>query len=427
MKIKHLAKVGVALLAAFALAACGSPVEPPATTGAPPPAGGDQITLNALFMDQAGYSEQQVQQMIADYTATHPNIKVDAKFVAYEALHDGIVTSASAGTYDIVLLDVIWPAEFAATNIVLDVTDRYPASWKDDMLGGAYYTAEYMGKFYGVPWGPSTKFFYYNTEMVAAVGGTEADMETWDGVLAIAKKIKDAGLAEFPIAWSWIQEEAVICDYGQLLGAFGGQFTDASGKLSVNNEVGVKTLEWMRKTITDGLSNPASTTFLEDDVQKALAQGQTAFGLNWESTFEDLQDPGQSNVVGKIKMIATPKGPSGARPGVNGAMALSIPTKSAHVEEAWDLIVHLTSQEQQDKYPTGWLPNWKSSYTNAAITSQAPEVFAAAEIGYADLILRPAVPNYTEASTALQAEIQSVLIGAKDAQKAMDDAVAAAG
>ena len=383
-------------------------------------------TLHALFMQQAGYSQDQIDTMLRNYEADHPGIKVEATYVSYEALHDRIVTAAQAGTFDVVLLDVIWPAEFATNDIVLDVTDRFPASWKNDMLGGAYYTGEFMGKMYGVPWGPSTKFFYYNTEMVNAVGASEADLQTWEGVLAVAKKIKDAGLSEFPIAWSWAQAEAVICDYGQLLGAFGGDFVDAAGNLAVNNAVGVQTLAWMKQTIDDGLTNPASTTFLEDDVQHTLAQGETAFALNWESTFDDLNDPGQSEVVGKIAITATPTGPTGLRPGINGAMALSIPTLSAHVDEAWDLIVYLSSQEVQDQYPTGWLPNWVSSYQNPAVTDLAPEIFKAAAVGYADLILRPTVANYNAASDALQAEIQKALLGQKTPQQAMDDAVAAA-
>jgi len=422
MRIKHSLKVGftalVALTAAISMSACSSP-----SGGG---TSGGQVTLNALFMDQAGYSQDQINSMISDFETANPNIKVNATYVAYEALHDKIVTSAPAGTYDVVLMDVIWPAEFATKGIVQDVTSRYPASWQNDMLGGAYTTAEYNGKFYGVPWGPSTKFLYYNKDMVAAVGATEADLNTWDGVLAVAQKIKDAGLAQYPMAWSWSQAEAVICDYGQLLGAFGGQFTDSSGNLDVNNTVGVQTMTWMKQTIDDGLSNPASTTFLEDDVQKALAQGQTAFGLNWESTFAALQDPTQSQVVGKIGIIPTPEGPSGARPGINGSMALAIPTKAPHPDQAWDLITYLTSADVQNKYPTGWLPNWKSSYTDPTITSQAPELFKAAATGYADLILRPTVPNYNGASAALQAEIQNALLGNKTPQQAMDDAVAEA-
>jgi multiple sugar transport system substrate-binding protein len=436
MRTPHLTRffaTAVTAALAVALAGCGQDA-PPASNGSPggatsptsPAPGGQPVTLEALFMQQAGYSQAQIDEMLAAYQDANPDVKVNATYVSYEALHDKIVTSAPAGTYDVVLLDVIWPAEFATKGIVQDLTDRYPASWEQDMLGGAYTTALYDDKFWGVPWGPSTKFFYYNTDMVAQVGATEADLATWDGVLGVAQKIKDAGLAQYPIAWSWAQAEAVVCDYGQLLGAFGGQFTDDSGALAVNNAVGVQTLEWMKQTIDDGLTNPGSTTFLEDDVQKSLAQGQTAFALNWEATFAALQDTSQSTVAGKIGILPTPQGPSGARPGINGAMALSIPTKAKNPDAAWDLIEYLTSQDNQDRYPTGWLPNWKASYTDTQVTAQAPELFKAAETGYADLILRPTVENYNSASAALQSEIQSALLGAKTAQQAMDDAVAAA-
>ncbi|MEA4944307.1 MAG: extracellular solute-binding protein [Propionicimonas sp.] len=410
-----------AAMAATVLVGCST-----TAPGTSAPAGGGTTEINALFMKQAGYSEEQINEMLDAFTKANPTIKVNPTYVAYEALHDKIVTSAPAGTYDVVLIDVIWPAEFAKNGIVLDVTDKYPAEWKDQMLGGAYSTAQYDGKFWGVPWGPSTKFFYYNKELVEKVGATQADLDTWDGVLAVAKKLKDASYVQYPLAWSWAQAEAVICDYGQLLGAMGGQFTGADGTLSVNTGPGVQALEWMKKSLDDGLTNPASTTFLEDDVQKSLAQGETAFALNWEATFAALQDSSQSNVVGKIGLLPTPKGPNGDRPGINGAMALSIPAKSAHVDQAWQLITYLTSQENQNKYPTGWLPNWKSSYTNQSITKNAPELFTAAETGYASLILRPTVPNYNSTSADLQLEIQNALTGQKTPQQALDDAVAAA-
>ncbi|MCL1841813.1 MAG: extracellular solute-binding protein [Propionibacteriaceae bacterium] len=418
-KVRNTVVGTLAVVAALAMTACSSN----AGTGAGN--SGGTITLNALFMQQAGYSQDQINAMLKSYESAHPNIKVNATYVAYEALHDKIVTSAPAGTYDVVLMDVIWPAEFASKGIIQDVTSRYPASWKQDMLGGAYSTAEYNGKFYGVPWGPSTKFLYYNTDMLAKVGAKPSDLNTWAGLLAVAQKIKDAGIAKYPIAWSWSQAEAVICDYGQLLGAFGGQFTDSSGNLDVNNAVGVQTLTWMKQTLDDGLSNPASTTFLEDDVQKSLAQGQTAFALNWESTYAALQDPTQSQVVGKIGILPTPEGPTGLRPGINGSMALAIPARAAHPDQAWDLITYLTSQQVQDQYPTGWLPNWKSSYTDQAVTKQAPQLFAVAATGYSDLILRPTVTNYNSTSAALQSEIQNALLGKKTPQQAMDDAVAA--
>ncbi|WP_425954677.1 extracellular solute-binding protein [Xylanimonas sp. McL0601] len=384
------------------------------------------VTINALFMKQAGYTEDDVAKMVDGFQKDNPGITVKPAFVAYEALHDKIVTSAPAGTYDVVLIDVIWPAEFATKGIVQDVTDRIPAKWKDEMQGGAMASALYQDKFYGVPWYPSTKLFYYNADLLSKVGATEADIQTWDGVLSVAKKLKDAGVVKYPLSWSWAQAEALICDYAQILGSMGGNFTDDSGKLVVNKGPGVQALEWMKKTIDDGLTDPASTSMLEDDVNKAMASGSTAMALNWESTLRDLNDKSISQVVDQVHVMATPKGSSGDNPGVNGSMALSIGARSKHADAAWKFIEYISSQQVQDQFATSTMPNWKSSYQDANVTKTNPEVFKAAGVAYDSMIARPEVPNYTAVSQILQVEIQNALLGKKSPQQAMDDAVAQA-
>jgi multiple sugar transport system substrate-binding protein len=412
---------GIGIVAAAALVVSGCSVTGASTTtGA---SGGATGTINALFMKQAGYSESDINAIIKSFEKKYPKITVKPTFVAYEALHDKIVTSAPAGTYDVVHLDVIWPAEFASKGLITNVTKKFPASWKTDMLGGALTSAEYKGQYYGVPWGPSTKLFFYNKAMLAKVGATAADVTTWDGVLAVAKKLKDAGVVKYPLSWSWSQAEALICDYAVMLGSFGGQFTDSSGKLDVNNKAGVEALTWMKKTIDDGLTDPASLTFLEDDTDKSMAAGKTAMELNWESTFRDLNDPKISTIVGQAAVAAPPKGPTGDNPGVNGSMALSIPSGSKHQAAAWTFIKYITSQPVQDKYVTSSMTNWKSSYTQASITKSNPQVFAAAGKAYDSMILRPAVANYNSVSQILQVELQNALLGKKTPQQAMDDAV----
>ena len=404
---------------ATALAGCSVTGAAPAT-GESGAAGG---TINGLFMKQAGYSESDVNAIIAAFQAKFPDIKVTPTFVAYEALHDKIVTSAPAGTYDVVLMDCIWPAEFASKGIVADLTERLPGSWKNDMLGGALGSALYQDKYYGVPWGPSTKLFFYNTAMLAKVGAAPADVETWDGVLSVAKKLKDAGVVKYPLSWSWSQAEAVICDFAVLLGAFGGSFTDASGKLAVNQGAGVQALTWMYKTITDGLTDPGSVTYLEDDTSKALAAGKAAMILNWESTFADLNDKKISSIVGDAAVSGPPKGPSGKGPGVNGSMAWAIPTTSKHQAAAFTFLQYLISEPVQVQYATKQAPDWKSSYTNADVLKTNPKVIAAAGKAYDDLISRPEVPNYNAVSQILQVQIQKALLGKVSPQAAMDAAV----
>jgi multiple sugar transport system substrate-binding protein len=119
--------------------------------------GSGQGKISALFMQQAAYSEDDVKKMTADFQAANPTITVEPTFVAYDALHDKIVAAAPAGTYDVVLIDVIWPAEFSRKKIITEVAADVPAAWQTGMLGGALTTAKYADKYYGIPWILDTK------------------------------------------------------------------------------------------------------------------------------------------------------------------------------------------------------------------------------------------------------------------------------
>lgn len=411
-----LAAGGALSLGAF-LAACG--VGGGSSSGGS--ASGGSTSLRALFMKQAGYSEDNINAMLAAFKKANPNVAVTADFVSYEALHDKIVAAAPAGTYDVVLIDVIWPAEFGTKNIVSDVTPRWPANWKTDMLPGAVATPMYEGKEWGVPWILDSKYFFYNTEMLQKAKIDAAELDTWDGVLKAAKAMKSAGLAKYPLIWSWQQAEALICDYTQLLGAFGGQFLDASGKPAFNNGGGVAALEFMAKSLKDGLSNPTSTQSLEEDVRRVFSAGQAGMALNWTYMYGLANDPKQSQIANKVAVLQTPKGPVG-RPGVNGSMALSVAAGSKNQDAAWKLVSFLTSKDQQDQYAISSLPVWAASFDDPKVIATNPAVVPQAKKQLGDMIVRPQVTNYNAISQVLQVEIQNALLGKKTAQKALDDA-----
>src|SRR5262245_3733495 len=225
---------GAAGGAALLLGACG---------GSDSGSGGGNVTINALHQQQAGYSAQDIAGMTAAFEKAHPNIKVKNTLVAYEALHDKIVAAAPAGSFDVVLMDCIWPAEFGSKHIVADITDRVNTlQGRDDIFPGAIQTALYKGKYYGMPWLLDTKYLFYNTEMLDKAGVSPDDLATWDGVKAAAQKLVDKGVVKHPYIGSWSQAEAVVCDYATLVRAFGGSFLDPSGKPAFNTGGGVQAL-----------------------------------------------------------------------------------------------------------------------------------------------------------------------------------------
>ncbi|MFG3684991.1 extracellular solute-binding protein [Micromonospora sp. NPDC047740] len=409
--------------AGLLLAACdvggGSDTGSGADSGA---AGNGEGQIKALFMKQAGYSEDDIRAMTDEFQKKYPKIKVEPSFVAYEALHDKIVAAAPASTFDVVLIDVIWPAEFGSKRIVTDVTDQFPAEWKSDMLGGALATAAYRDRYYGVPWILDTKYLFYNTDMISKAGVDPASLSTWDGVLTAAQTLKAKKIVEHPLIWSWKQAEALVCDYTQLVGAFGGKFLSDDGKsIAFNTGGGLQALEFMKRTLDTKLTNPNSVESLEEDVRKIFSDGQAAMALNWTYMFNAANDPQQSKIAGKVGVATTPSGPASA-PGVNGSMALSVCSGSRNQKAAWTYISYITSAGVQDKYAKSSLPCWTKSYDDPAVASTLPQVVPVAKKQLANLIARPQVPRYNEISQILQAELQNALLNRKPPKKALDDA-----
>src|ERR1700761_8741673 len=149
--------------------------------------------LHGLFMSQAGYSEADVRAMTAAYVKMHPDVTINLEFVPYESLHDKILLSkGSANGYDVVLYDVIWPAEFAHKHILQDVSDRITPEMKSGIEPGAWTTVTYEDHEYGLPWLLDSKFLYYNKAILAKAGIATVP-KTWPEGIADAKGIKDKG------------------------------------------------------------------------------------------------------------------------------------------------------------------------------------------------------------------------------------------
>ena len=247
------------------------------------------------------------------------------------------------------LFDVIWPAEFATNNVLVDVSDRITKDMTDGVLPGAWTTVKYNDGYYGMPWILDTKYMFYNKDILAKAG-ISTPPKTWAELAADAKIIKDKGLVEYPIAWSWAQAEAAICDYTTLLSAYGGDFLK-DGKPAFQTDGGLEALKYMVDSYKSGLTNPNSKEFLEEDVRNVFQNGDAAFALNWTYMYNLANDPKESKVAGNV----------GVEPGlgvdgiskvsaVNGSMGLGITTVSKHPDEAWKYIVYMTSQKVQDKY-----------------------------------------------------------------------------
>lgn len=367
--------------------------------------------INALFMTQAAYSENDIRAMTSDFEKQHPDVKVNLEFVPYEALHDKIVAARGAGVngYDVVLFDAIWPAEFSRFDLLQDVSSRIAPDEREKIFPGAMNTVVYQGKTLGMPWILDTKYLYYNKAMLDKAG-IKTPPVSWQQVMDDAKVLKDKGIVKYPLVWSWSQAEALVCDYTTLVSGFGGSFYQ-NGKLDFSTPASLKAVTLMKTSLDQGLSNPASREYLEEDVRKAFSNGDAAFALNWTYMYNMANDPKQSKVAGDVGIVPAP-GDTPDKPGaVNGSMGLGIAKASQHSEEAWQYIHYLTSQPVQDKYAKLSLPVWKASYQDPAVAKGQESLIAAADKSLNVMLSRPETADYSRLSNTLQQQLQSVLQG----------------
>ena len=405
--------------------AAPAPTQPPAAPAATQaPAAAEPITLHALFMKQAGYQESDIDAITKEFMAKNPNIKVEAEYVTYEALHDKIVTAAAskAGTYDVVLIDCIWPAEFAAAGFVKDVTDLVTPDMRKDIWTGAVQAVTYKDKMYAMPWLNDVLYLYYNEDMLKAAGYT-APPKTWTELNQMAMAAKNKKLVQYPFIEYFQQDEGLTIAYAYYLMAFGGKFFDDQNNPAFNTPEGKAALDYMVKGMKDGMYNPASIESTYEEVRRSFEQGNSLFSVNWTYQLGMANDPKDSQIAGKAKIALMPgeKGPSVT---INGGMGLSVMSDSKYPDQAWQYILYLSSKDVQKKYAANALPIWMSLFTDPELIKSQPVLVPLSQEQYKYIQNRPIIPFYSETSKIMSRELQLALTGKETSDQALKNAEA---
>jgi len=449
--MRTLYKIALLVMVAIMVVSCGTKPTTPATqqiataapataapaTAAPATAAPVKpVTIHVLTMDQAGLKPAEIDQIVKDFEAQNPDIKVNMEYLGYDYVHDKITTGMAAKppAYDAAMVDVIWPDEFIKANYLLDVTDRVTPDMKTNMFPASWNGVTRNGKVYGMPWLMDVKYFMYNKDILQKAG-ISAPPKTWEELVDQAKIIKQKGLAEYPIIWSWNQKEGVVCDFTVLLFGNGGAFLDANGKPAFNNAQGVQVLTWMKQTLDNKLSNPSSVSSDEGAVETDFLAGKSAFAVNWLFQYSDSNDATKSQIVGQAAFAPMPVFAAGAAASikgssVDGSSSFAIMATTPYPDQTWKFLTYLSSNAVQIKNSAEMLPVWQNDFQGDAMktllaaspTNLVTVPAFQAQFPFANE--RPTVAYYNEASAALQLAIQEALTGVKTPQAALDEAAA---
>ena len=134
---------------------------------------------------------------------------------------------------------------------------------------------------------------------------------TYYELLTAADKVAASGQVQYALGGTYKAGWNLAEEFVNMYMGMGGDFFEGS-KPSVNNPMGIRTLEMMRN-----LTHYMDPEYLVADstyVQQQFQQGKIAMAVLWATRAAAMDDAKESQVVGKVKMAAAPSPVSGALP-----------------------------------------------------------------------------------------------------------------
>ncbi len=134
---------------------------------------------------------------------------------------------------------------------------------------------------------------------------------TYYELLTAADKVAASGQVQYALGGTYKAGWNLAEEFVNMYMGMGGDFFEGS-KPSVNNAMGIRTLEMMRN-----LTHYMDPEYLVADstyVQQQFQQGKIAMAVLWATRAAAMDDAKESQVVGKVKMAAAPSPVSGALP-----------------------------------------------------------------------------------------------------------------
>src|SRR5437764_13780800 len=121
------------------------------------PASGHPEDIVLKFGDnqqtESGLSQYQ-QEAVKSFEAENPGIKVEVTTIPYPEYQQRLLTAVQGGNApDVSTVDQIWVAAFAEAGAIVPLDDRAKSAGvkAEDFFKGAWESANYKGKLWGIP------------------------------------------------------------------------------------------------------------------------------------------------------------------------------------------------------------------------------------------------------------------------------------
>jgi multiple sugar transport system substrate-binding protein len=419
MRFRSTAIVSIALaLGASALVACSSSSGGNSSGGS----GGSKATGTGPITVVTGKDNSNVWPHLVDaWNKLHPDQKVTLKQQSAEAdqqLSDlqQHFQSQDSG-YDVVTVDVVWTAEFAAKGWLMPLTgaNALPTS---QLLPATVKAATYNGTLYAAPYASDGGLLYYRKDLV------KTPPTTWDQLIADCKgKTSNTITGSQPgcYAGQFAKYEGLTCNAAEAINAAGGEIVKSDGKTpNVDTPQAAKGLDFLVNGFKQGYIPKEAIGFEETESLNAFSAGKLMFMRNWPYA-DAILGAAPSKVIGKFGIAPLP-GPDGHGASTLGGHSLAVSSYSDHKATALAFVKWMEEPAQQEWNLTqGTLaPVISSLYSNAALVKKFPYLPTLYK-SIQTAVPRPVTPFYPAVTLAIQTNVYEALQGQKSTQQALSD------
>jgi multiple sugar transport system substrate-binding protein len=355
--------------------------------------------------------QPQVWRKVLDqYEAETPGVKVEIETGGNtseaQAQYLNTIMSAKDSSLDVLILDVIRPAQFAAAGWTTAFSDKDMSVYLP-----AYAEANTVdGKVVALPAFADSMFLYYRKDLLDKYG--VAPPKTWDELKAAAKKITDGeGNPDLQgLSFQGKAIEGAVCTF--LLPYWSqGKTLVSNGKLDFDRDAAEKSLALWKSFVDEGVAKKNIAEVATDDTRKEFQAGNVVFAVNWSYAWAQSQGA-QSAVAGKVGVERLPAVEGGEQATCLGGWEFGVSAYSQSQEESTKLVEYLSSKDVSKFMAINGslLPTYAELYADPDVLKSAPW-FADARQVVETAKPRPVTPRYNEVSEIIRTTVNAVLAG----------------
>lgn len=350
----------------------------------------------------------------------HPDIRLEYRRMSDNMLEAlTIMMNSRDDSIDIFGMDGPWVPQFAQAGWAVPLNDHIETDNLSITEAGLS-SWSHEGNTLGIPFWGSVTGLYYRSDILAEYGFEPP--QSPEDIVTIVETVREDNPEIQGFVWPGARDESLVMFYATLLHAFGGTYTDSDGNFAFDSAESVAAVEFIRRTIDDGIS-PRSVQNLErSESRQQFVNGNAIFSWDNQDIVTWLDDPEQSQIPDAWGLIPFPATENGESVSIAGGFAFSANPFGNSVDEAIRVLEVIAGEGVQKGFAQAWGPvqYYDGLYQQAEVLELNPNVDRI-EALIETAISRPPSVNYAELSGMMQEELNAAVTGARSVEAALNN------